>query len=157
MGVDFVSLLESVGYRVLEVLAQPLDGRSSSSLGSIGIPASADLGLPGLTSPSVEDANRSTAIGTPLGQLGRSPLSPAPASATTQSSPSTVGATVTGKTETGKTLRRLPLITQRRLPTGARLVVSGGFTAMSSTIHQLVQVDIDERGKAWLHVCQAWP
>ena len=32
MGVDFVNLLESGGYRVLEVLAEPLDGRSSSSL-----------------------------------------------------------------------------------------------------------------------------
>ena len=151
MSGDFVNQLESGGYRVLEVLEQPLDGRSSSSSSSIcssGAPMT-DL------SPCVLDACPSGAIGTPLCQLGRSPLPSSPASAATASRSSSSCATKTGKT----TLRRLPLITQR-LPTGAplttqRLVVSAGFTAMSSTVHRLEQVDIDEYGKAWLHVCQA--
>ena len=156
MSGDFVNQLESGGYRVLEVLEQPLDGRSSSSsICSSGASASEDLSC--LISPGVDNASKSTASSTPLGQLGRSPLTPPPASAATPSSSSSMLKLNTA--EKGKTtLRRLPLITQR-LPPLAPLVVSAGSTAMSSTVHRLEQVDIDEYGKAWLHVCQArpWP
>ena len=150
MSGDFVNQLESGGYLVLEVLEQPLDGRSSSSSSIIcsGAPASEDR----LISPGVDNASKSTASSTPLGQLGRSPLTPPPASAATPSSSSSMLKLNTA--EKGKTtLRRLPLITQR-LPPLAPLVVSAGSTAMSGTLHRVEQVDIDERGKAILHVWQ---
>ena len=147
MSGDFVNQLESGGYRVLEVLEQPLDGRSSSSssICSSGAPM-VDF------SPCVDNASKSTASSTPLGHLGRSPLTPPPASAATPSSSSSMLKLNTA--EKGKTtLRRLPLITQR-LPPLAPLVVSAGSTAMSGTLHRVEQVDIDERGKAILHVWQ---
>ena len=90
MSVDFVNQLESGGYRVLEVLEQPLDGRSSSSssICSSGARASEDLSC--LISPGVDNASKSTASSTPLGHLGRSPLTPPPASAATPSSSSSM-------------------------------------------------------------------
>lgn len=49
--------------------------------------------------------------------------------------------------------RQLPLITSP-LPPLAPLVVSGGATKMSSTLHRVERSDIDERGVIWLHVCR---
>ena len=76
MSVDFVNQLESGGYLVLEVLEQPLDGRSSSSsICRSGAPASEDLSC--LSSPGVDNVIFFFPPRGPIGARHRTPHRPA--------------------------------------------------------------------------------